>query len=231
MKIHWLCHVPFEGLGNIEKWANDRGHTLSSTHFYEENYILPHIDKFDMLVVMGGPMSTYEEERYPFLIVEKRFITEAVNKGKKVLGICLGAQLIADVLGGKVYPNEYKEIGWFNVKKVNSDSQNPFSVFGEEESVFHWHGDTFTIPKQAEWILKSEACQNQGFTYNNGKVAALQFHIEMNKEGIAGICTNCANELTAGKYIMNAEEILGKVNLADANEKLLYKFMDRFSGI
>ena len=104
MKIHYFQHVPFEGLGNIEDWIKSKGHTLSSTHFFK-NDTLPQLSEIDWLIVMGGPMNVYEENLYPWLAAEKKFIAKAINEGLRVLGICLGAQLIAAALGAKVYPN------------------------------------------------------------------------------------------------------------------------------
>ena len=114
MRIHSIEHEPFEGLANIEVWAKSKGHTITRTRIYK-NEGFPDIDDFDWLIIMGGSMSTYEEEKYPWLIPEKKFIGDAIAKKKLLLGICLGSQLIADVLGGKVSPNTYKEIGWFPV--------------------------------------------------------------------------------------------------------------------
>src|SRR5690606_41415346 len=103
-RIHYLQHVPFEGLGSIEAWLTDNGHSLSSTHLYEQAH-LPDITTFDMLIVMGGPMGIYDYHDHPSLKQEKKFILACIDPGKTVLGICLGAQLIADVLHGKLQPN------------------------------------------------------------------------------------------------------------------------------
>lgn len=102
MRIHYLQHVPFEDLANIEVWAGEKGHEVSVTRLYMDE-TLPALDRFDWLIVMGGPMNIYEEVEYPWLIKEKEFIRNAINAGKFVMGICLGAQLIADVLGEKLF--------------------------------------------------------------------------------------------------------------------------------
>lgn len=112
MKIHYFQHVPFEGPSGIRLWADQYGHKLAGTRFFK-NEPLPDIEKTDALVIMGGPMSVHDENRYPWLQREKAFIRECITQEKKVLGICLGAQLIADVLGAKVVPMMQKEIGWF----------------------------------------------------------------------------------------------------------------------
>ena len=114
MRIHSLEHEPFEGLANIEVWAKSRGYSISRTLLFN-NEELPDISDFDWLVIMGGSMNIYEEEKYPWLREEKDFIAEAIAAKKIVLGVCLGSQLAADVLGGRVSRNKYKEIGWFPV--------------------------------------------------------------------------------------------------------------------
>lgn len=116
MRIHYLQHVPFEGLGTMESYFLQRGHRLSSTHFYLEKPP-PSVAEFDWLVVMGGPMGVYDEIKFPWLTEEKSFIGKSIKSGKIVLGICLGAQLIADVLGAGVFKNQYREIGWFPIER------------------------------------------------------------------------------------------------------------------
>ena len=143
MRIHYLQHVPFEDLAYIETWAKDKGHSLSVTKLYL-NEKLPGMDDFDWLIVMGGPMNIYEEREYPWLVEEKQFIEEVIKTGKVVLGICLGAQLIADVLGGKVRQNDYQEIGWFPVTKTSEANNSVFfKSLPDDFMAFHWHGDTF----------------------------------------------------------------------------------------
>ena len=115
MNIHYLQHVPFEDLGSIKNWAKIRGHRVTATRFYRAEP-LPFLDELDWLIIMGGPMNIYEEDKYPWLGHEKRFIEEVIKTDKVVLGICLGAQLIADVLGVRIYENIHKEIGWFPIQ-------------------------------------------------------------------------------------------------------------------
>ncbi len=207
MHIHYLQHVPFEGLGSIETWAIEHNHSLSATRFYQ-NDRLPESKEFDWLIVMGGPMNIYEEEKYRWLKAEKAFIKEAITANKTVIGICLGAQLIADVLGAKVYRGEHKEIGWLPIE-LTAEASN-YSVFADlpqKITVFHWHGDTFDLPPGATHLAKSEGCSNQAFIYNH-RVLGLQFHLESTPETVEQIIINCRDEMVPGKYVQSPTEIL-----------------------
>lgn len=209
MRIHYLQHVPFEDPANILVWAGKRGHALSKTLLFKDEP-LPDTDSFDMLVVMGGPMGVYDEDSCPWLAQEKRFIEGAIGEGKTVLGVCLGAQLIADVLGARVYRNAHKEIGWFPVTLTGEAKES--SIFGtlpEDFTAFHWHGDTFDIPSGCTRTAGSEGCKNQAFEYE-GRVVGLQFHLESTVESIGRLIENCGDELVEGRYIQSAGEMLSR---------------------
>ena len=230
MRIHSLEHEPFEGLANIEAWAKSKGHTITRTRIYKNEKFLD-ADDFDWLIIMGGSMSTYEEEKYPWLIPEKKFIGEAIVKKKIILGICLGSQLIADVLGGKVRPNTYKEIGWFPVFLTpESKTSSIFKDFPREFMPIHWHGDTFSIPDGATWIAKSDACANQAFEYDDGRVIGLQFHLEYNAKSIDLMFMNCLEDITEGKYIQKPDEILKNINNVQETNRLLNLLLDNMAG-
>src|SRR3990172_9270172 len=111
MRLHWLQHVAFEGLGSIEPWAAASGFTVSATRFHAGDP-LPSLAGIDWLVVMGGPMGVHDHGRHPWLTDEKRLLEAALARGLRVLGICLGAQLVAEALGAAVRPHRVKEIGW-----------------------------------------------------------------------------------------------------------------------
>lgn len=213
MRIHYLQHVSFEDLANIKSWAKEKGHSISVTRLFL-NEALPALEQFDWLIIMGGPMNIYEEAEYPWLITEKKFIRESIDAGKIILGICLGAQLIAEVLGGKVISNNYKEIGWFPVSKtVEAKDSVFFKSLPDEFIAFHWHGDTFEVPPGALRLAESSACKNQAFEYE-GRVLGLQFHLESSKESIQRLIENCRDEIVDGNYIQNESKILEqKINL------------------
>ncbi len=228
MKIHYFQHVPFEKSGIIENWAKDRSYTIAKTKFFKP-YKEPDINSINILFIMGGPMGIYNEKDYPWLTEEKKIIEKAIKQNKIVIGICLGAQLIADVLGVKIYKNQHKEIGWFPVYKTEKCKQNNHIIsFPDSMTVFHWHSDTFDIPENAIHVLRSDACENQAFVYNK-KIFAFQFHLESTMDSINGIIKNCKDELINTDYIQKENKILEKFKrFGKQNNKILYDFLRNF---
>lgn len=226
MKIHCIQHVNFETPGTITEWIAQKNHFLSTTHLYE-NESFPEIETFDLLIVMGGPMNIYEYEKYPWLREEKTFLEKAIAGGKVVLGICLGAQLLADVLKAEIFKNNYKEIGWFPVSAGRAEKAEIPLLKGipEEFPAFHWHGDTFSLPEGAKRLFESEACKNQGFIYEN-RVIGLQFHLEMSKQTIKNVIENCGDELIEGKYIQKEDEMLNRADLLKESRQLMFRLLD-----
>ena len=201
MKLHYLQHVPFEGLGYIETWARKQKIEISATRLYS-NEALPDLNSFDWLVIMGGPMGIFDDGEHPWLSTEKAFIKSAIDAGKTVIGICLGAQLIAHVLGAKVYPGPCEEIGWF---PIFHDAGAP-GLIPKTLLAFHWHGDTFETPEGATRLATSEPGINQGFVYGD-RVIGLQFHLESTKNSIEALLENCGAGLIKSSTIQTAEEI------------------------
>ncbi len=223
MRIHTLLHVPFEDLANIWLWAREEKHPVSVTRLYEGE-TPPETGDFDIVFVMGGPMNIYEEEAYPWLKVEKDFLKEAIKAGKPCVGVCLGAQLLADALGGKVKKNAEKEIGWFPVKMTAQGHSDPlFTGFPESFTPFHWHGDTFNLPKGAVQAASSEVTANQAFIYTEkgARVLGLQFHLEYSQESIDKMLKYCADELIPQKYIQTTETILSDRERIQESHRLL----------
>jgi GMP synthase (glutamine-hydrolysing) len=205
MNVHILQHVSFEGPGEIEPWMRARGHHLTHTHFFRGEH-LPDSHAVDWLIVMGGPMNIYEYRNHPWLRDEKRFIERVISRDKCVLGVCLGAQLIADVLGARVYQNYEKEIGWFPIQ-WHSGAAHLVPHGSSRLEVFHWHGDTFDIPEGGALLADSEGCRHQGFSYGSN-VVGLQFHLEMNASGIEALIEHGRADLTArGRFVQTEEEI------------------------
>jgi GMP synthase-like glutamine amidotransferase len=231
MRIHYLQHVAFEGPAIVGEWASNNGHIIKGTHLYN-NEELPLIDHFDWLIVLGGPMNIYEDDIYPWLRAEKKFIHEAIKCGKVVLGICLGAQLIADVLGGKITKNPEREIGWMQVD-FKDDVLNSalFNGFPKSPYVFQWHGDTFSVLGDGcRCIADSEACKNQAFIYMD-RVIGFQFHMESTKESISALIKNCSNDITNDTYVQSEQQIMNNMScVIDANS-LMFRFLDQLESL
>ncbi len=225
MKIHYFQHVPYEGLGNIEGWIKSQKHELSATRFYKTDP-LPQLAEIDLLIIMGGPMGAYDDQKYPWLTAEKQFIRESINTGKKVLGICLGAQLIAMVLGAAVYPHIHKEIGWFPLKLTGEGMESKvFNGFPNEFLAFHWHADTFSFPSGAERLAETAACRNQAFSYGD-RVIGLQFHLDAKRENIEQWIQNGAAELVKEQYVQASEQMVPPEDEFEKIQKYMYKILD-----
>jgi GMP synthase-like glutamine amidotransferase len=203
MKVHVLQHLPFEDLGNIHPILKRREAHISYTHFFEDPQ-LPALVGFDLIIIMGGSMSVNDETEYPWLKAEKQFIREAISRKISILGVCLGAQLIASALGSRVYRNSKKEIGWFPVRRVPAP-ENCFSL-PEECLAFHWHGETFDLPEGAVHLAESDACKNQAFQFGRN-VIGLQFHLETTPYNACALIDNFRDELIPGPYIQSEESI------------------------
>jgi len=225
LRVHYLQHVSFEGLGSIEPVLNDKGHQLSSTQLYK-NEPLPSVNDFDWLIVMGGPMGIYDYDQYPWLADEKQFIKAAIDDGKIVLGICLGAQLIADVMGAAVVQNPHREIGWFNINPLPDVNATILgSIFSAPVEVFHWHGDTFDIPVDAVPLAESEACPRQGFIFDN-RVVGLQFHLETTLSSASALIENCRDELDGSVYVQSEAAMLVEAKRFDGINRLMSSLLN-----
>lgn len=205
MRVHYLQHVPFEGLGSIEPWLSAKGYHLTSTRFFEST-VLPELKDINWLVIMGGPMSVNDDAEFPWLVPEKQFVRAAIESGIPVLGICLGAQIIANAWGADVFPNPVKEIGWWPIHAVDSNHGSVFA-FPPSATVFHWHGETFDLPSGAIRLAKSAGCENQAFQLGQS-VIGLQFHLETTPESAQDIVTHCRDELVPSRYVQTGEHIL-----------------------
>lgn len=223
-RAHVFYHVPFENLAAIQPWLQTHGWTISQTR-WDLGERAPERESFDWLIVMGGPMGVHDEKEFPWLRDEKQAIRGAITAGKPVLGICLGAQLIADVLGAAVTRNAHQEIGWLSVE-LEEKAQATWLHQAMPESLltFHWHGDTFGLPPKASRLAFSAGCANQGYVYED-KVVGLQFHPEVLPEGIAALLRHCASDLKAGPYVQSPEQITGHPEYFSANRVFLEELL------
>lgn len=227
MRAHYLQHVPFEGLGTIQPWLELHRAEITVTRLFEEGARLPDPRDIDLLIVMGGPMSVNDEALHPWLVDEKRFIAATITEGNPVLGICLGAQLIASGLGAKVFGNPEREIGWFPIEPTSEASSSPFAeIFASPMEVFHWHGETFELPPGATHLAHSAACINQAFAIGE-RVLALQFHLETTSASARALVENCPGDLASARWVQSAQEILGNEERFQRINPVINAVLDR----
>lgn len=230
MHVHILQHVPFEGPGRILDWAHSRDHHVTTTPLWQ-GQLPPQPETFDLLVVMGGPMSVNDELEHRWLSPEKQLIADCLTQGRGVLGICLGAQLIASVLGSRIYPAKHKEIGWFEVQKTRTQPSDDSLLCDLPETFLplHWHGETFDVPTGATHLASSEACHCQAFQWGD-RVLALQFHMETTMDSLKALIQGARSDLTEAPWIQSQQ-----VLEADAARRtstlgmLLEKVLDRWA--
>jgi GMP synthase-like glutamine amidotransferase len=224
LKIAALFHVSFEKLGLIEDWILDRDHSLTEFHLYVDPR-LPDIAEFDMMILMGGPMSVNDEKQFPWLAREKELIRQCRESEKPVLGICLGAQLIASALGNKIFRGQHAEIGWFPVEFHTAAAEKFLPRLPSKATVFHWHGETFDLPGGSILLSSSAITPVQAFLAY-GKILALQFHLEIKPENISLMINHAGEELVSSPYIQDAAALSeGLTNLPE-NKVLLETFLD-----
>jgi len=181
-----LSHVAFEDLGSLDKPLSERGFNVESVDVATARFPLPQAESCDLLVILGGPIGVYDQQDYPFLKDELACIGQRLRARKPILGICLGAQLMAAALGARVYPGQQgAEIGWSPLQAApDSDTPEWFApLLAPGVSVFHWHGDTFDLPVGALDLAKSALYDSQAFAIGNFALG-LQFHPEVTATGL-----------------------------------------------
>ena len=203
MKVQILQHVPFEGPGSMAAWLAARRMEVGCTRLFAGDP-LPRADQVDALVALGGPMSVNDEDALDWLRPEKQLVRDAVARGIPVMGVCLGAQLIASALGARVYPGAAKEIGWFPIRGLPDVA--PKFQFPAECLAFHWHGETFDLPAGAVRLASSAGCENQAFQLGRN-VIALQFHLETTAASVEALVEHCRDELVPGPYVQSESEL------------------------
>jgi GMP synthase-like glutamine amidotransferase len=206
MKFIILQHIPYESPGSIIDWLIQNAHTYEVIHLYER-HALPKPNTFDCLIIMGGPMSANDGHQHKWLNDELTFIKKCIQEKKKVIGICLGSQLIAKVLEANVYENPVKEIGFFPITKTFSAYRHPvLEKLPDTWDVFHWHSETFDLPEGATRLYASKACKNQFYIVAN--CIGIQFHPEINLILRDEMIKHGERELNERLYVQSKQQML-----------------------
>lgn len=188
----------------MEDWLSERGWEIFCTRFFAGESPPP-VDEVDFLIAMGGPMSINDEAALPWLVTEKQFIRAYLATGRPMLGVCLGAQLMAGALGARVAPQAEREIGWLPIQGVANGGD--VFAFPPEVTVFHWHGEAFDLPAGSVLLARSEGCAHQAFQIGE-RAIGLQFHLETTSASACALCENCRDELTPGPWVQSEQTIL-----------------------
>lgn len=205
-RAHFFQHEEFEGPGRIAHWLREGGWAVSVSMMHEGAEI-PAPDHAELFVFMGGGMSVNDEAQLPWLAAEKQFIRTAIEADRAILGICLGAQLIASALGARVQPNPAgREVGWFPVRGTAAAGPGILRL-PAEIAVFHWHGEMFDLPPGAVHLASSDACRHQAFQIGRA-VVGLQFHPEATPDSVAALVASCPEDLRPSPFVQDAERIL-----------------------
>ena len=230
MRVHYLQHASFEGINCLSPWFKERRHHITGSHLYRGD-TLPSIDAFDWLVVLGGPMSVHCTVAHPWLVAEKKLIQQAIDNKKIVLGICLGGQLIADVLGAVVKKNTHKEIGWYPIQRNEAIEASSFKgIFPKQMNMFHWHGDIFDIPAGATPIASSTACLNQGYVIGD-RIVGLQCHPETTPEFIKYLAEAGQDELAeSSPFIQRTEQLYVDEQTYRSINEVMFAIMERLEN-
>lgn len=227
MTLYALQHVPFEGTAAVGRWAERHAIPVEPVPVYQ-GAALPDPDACQRIVVLGGPMNIHEEQSHPWLAEEKAFLRRAIDGGARVLGLCLGGQLLADCLGASVVPGPHKEIGWFPVRFSEAARAHPlFQGFPEALEVMHWHGDTFSLPPGCSRVAASPACPEQGYVHESGRVVGLQFHMEWDRAAVQALVEHCPEDLEPGPFVQEPATMLRDDAPFEAANAWMERLLDR----
>jgi len=213
MRIQLIEHDPHDfSRTNISLWVANKGCRVNQIYVCN-NEDLPPIDSFDWLMVMGGSQHAWDVEGNAWLQKEKEFVNKSLTAGKIVLGICFGAQLLAQALGGRLFPNFHREIGWHEVA-LNRQGQESFLFQGIPPSfvTFHWHSDHFSLPQSCTRLAGSQATENQAFVDEKRPLVGLQFHPEYSRRMVAYYAREYSQDWTSNDYVSTKDEVLAQTD-------------------
>jgi len=227
MRLHLLEHDPFDlSRTNITIWAKNSGYSIAHTYLCNDE-ALPDIEDFDWLFIMGGSPHAWEEDAYPWLQDEKKFIDESLDCDKIILGICFGAQLLAETLGGEVFANPHQEIGWYDVTLTPEGQRSYlFQNVPEQFITFHWHTDHFSLPPGCTQLAHSEATANQAYINQERPVAGIQFHPEYTLALVRYFVEEWGDEWQRGPYVAGKEKVLAQTNRIPETYGLMATILD-----
>jgi len=217
MRINVLQHTPNEGPGMIQDWSRKNGHEMYIYHPYQFGY-LPTAEETDMLVILGGPMSSNDD--LPWIEQERELIQTLMDQEKPIFGVCYGAQQIVKTLGYDVTKAPAKEVGFAPVYRRDVKFLN----IPEELNVLHWHEEMFEIPAQAQLLFSSDKLENQGFIMNH-RIVGLQFHLEPKADNVREMVVNDFPYIKDSVLNQTSKEIL-QTKISDDNKQTLYKLLD-----
>ncbi|CAD5109816.1 type 1 glutamine amidotransferase [Zestomonas carbonaria] len=228
MRVSILQHVPFEGFGRIGEWLDHHAASVR-LHYLYAGAQPPAVDDFDLLIVLGGPMSVHDEAEHPWLVAEKALIRAALDAGRRVLGICLGAQLLAQALGAEVRQG-VAEIGWWPLEKHLRAAESPLGrMLPQRLMAMHWHGETFDLPAGAIPLYGSAACANQGFVWQE-RAIGLQCHLESTPESIQALLDACPQDLERKGAVEDAAAIRAGFPHCSAMAPTLLRLLNYLTG-
>lgn len=217
MRIHVLQQSEGTPPGSVLEWLSNKGHAHHIVHLYKGDR-LPSLDETDWLIILGGAMNVDEVDKHPWLLDEKEFLKQAIVAKKTCLGLCLGGQLLSQVLGGTVQPHTEWEVGWHPV------------ILGQDYrmTVFQWHQDTFSIPEGAVRVATNRTCENQGFAYGDN-VVGLQFHPEATEEWIRSCVED--KDQPSGAHVQKADQIMENMIFLHPMKKWFFDLLDRMEAV
>ena len=227
MRLHLLHHDPVDfSRTNISLWAENKGYAIAHTYLCN-NQALPAMEDFDWLIVMGGSQHAWEEDVHPWLTAEKAFIARALEDNKIILGICFGAQLLAESLGAEVFVNRHIEIGWYEVTLTPEGQRSYlFRDVPEQFTTFHWHADHFALPPGCTRLAYSKVTENQAYVSRERPLAGIQFHPEYRLESVKYVVRKFGDKMQKGPYAAGKEKILSQIDQIPETYALMAAILD-----